>query len=194
MSQSERFALLNAHYANVSGLPHKVARFSTVGATVKALSHFNEKDSMPLPLKVTGRLITAGKYKDTSVGGHILLSPEELRKSLDKWQGVKLYKHHGVFQAIMEGDDVSIDNVVGKITNVIWNARENAIDYFAEVYDEDVAYKIMKGVINFVSVGFARILKEMKDSVFNVQSIDPKEVSLVFNPRDKSASIMPMMA
>ena len=112
--------------------------------------------------------------------------------SLNKWRGISIYTDHGVFNAINSNTPVSIDNVIGIITNTVWNEKDQGIDFFGEIVDEDIAMKIFHGLIKFISVGFARTPGD-GDDVVVLKDIIPKESSLVFNPRDKKAAFKPMV-
>jgi len=147
-------------------------------------------DSFSLPILIKGRLITSGNYTDSNLG-EFVIEPEQLRKTLNKWIGVKLFKHHGIFEGMMTGKDVPIDGVAGVITKTEWDSSNGAIDFFAEIYDADVAFKITKNLIDSISAGFSRDV-EKENGVWVMKNIEPKESSLVFKPRDKQAKFIPI--
>lgn len=144
-------------------------------------------DDFKLPLKVSGRLITAGTYPDKSHGSTII-TPAELKKSLNDWK-VNFYKNHGIYRRILMNDpDVPIDAVIGKITNITWNSVDNAIDYEGLIYNRQIAYNILMKLTNKISVGFENYVKLVDGQYFKTD-IMPREVSMVYNPRDKNATI-----
>ncbi|MDP2692277.1 MAG: hypothetical protein Q8O88_01395 [bacterium] len=141
------------------------------------------------PLQIKGRLITSGTYKD-SVLGEFKLSTEELHRSMQKWIGIPIFTSHNIFQEIVTGKNPSIRDVVGKITSVSWNPEDEGIDYFADIYDNDISEKIRAGLIRFISAGFARDVQTEKDGIRYQNyliNIEPGEASMVFNPRDPNA-------
>ena len=110
---------------------------------------------------------------------------------MDDWVSIPIYSSHAVFEKVNRGEDVSVDEVVGKITRVNWNSNDPGIDFYAEIYDKNIAYKMSNGVIKFISVGFARDIVTDKGKYY-FKNLEPKESSLVFNPRDKKASFKPV--
>jgi hypothetical protein len=112
---------------------------------------------------------------------------------MEQWVGVSIYTSHAVYEKVMRGEDVSISEVLGKITKVSWNDKDGGIDFFAEISDKNVAFKMDQGLIRFISVGFARDIIQ-KDNAYFVSNLQPKEASLVFNPRDSKAVFRPVQA
>lgn len=162
--------------ANIIADPVQISSFSA-----------GNSDDFDLPLRVSGRLITAGEYPDKMYRSAII-SPEELKKTLNLWVGIKMFKNHDTWLKIYYGKHADIDDVVGKIINTRWIAKHNAIDYDAEIYDRGIAYKILMNVIENVSVGFRNDITVVDGKYYKINII-PNEVSLVFNPRDSNASI-----
>ncbi len=152
------------------------------------LSQFSsDVEDIKLPLKVKGRLITHGSYPDKKYGS-IQLTKDELKKSVNQWKNVKIYKSHRVWRDIYAGKNPSIDEVVGKITKTSWNKTDGGIDYEALIYDESVARKILGGLIDSISVGF--MSNPIRDGEMVYKSgIEPKEASLVYEPRDDNATV-----
>lgn len=169
--------------------------FTHVQASVKPISTFSGEGKIQLPFKIKGRLITAGKYKDGELG-EFVLPATELQKTMENWMGVKIYSSHKIFQEIMSGQDPSIRDVLGKFTKIEWNEIDEGIDFYAEIYDEDVARKINGGLINSISAGFGReISTEMNSNnkhEYYLRNIEPGEASMVFNPRDANARFTPV--
>ena len=163
---------------------------SLVNASLKSLSQFKSYDELKLPFLISGRLVTAKKYKDSRYGA-VILSPEALKSTVNDWVGIQIYKSHAVYEKIAKGEDVSVDDVVGKIVSVTWNTKDNGIDFVAEIYDKPVAYKMDAGLIKFISVGFARLITVIKNEYY-FTAIEPKEASLVFDPRDDQAEFKPL--
>jgi len=163
--------------------------------TIQPITTFSETSLLEMPFKISGRLITAGVYPDNDYGT-ITISPEELQRSVQKWNGIVGFDSHLRFQNITSGKDESVLGAVAKITKVFWNAADKAVDFFAEVYNHDLAMNILHGIVKYVSVGFARdiIPLETHNKTENiVKNIDPKEWSFVYNPRDKKAEIRPVL-
>jgi hypothetical protein len=153
-----------------------------LSGSFKTITTFSDSDNFKLPILIEGRLITSGFYKDAIIGD-FNIRDEDIKKSMNSWVGIKLYKDHSAYKKIRIGEPVPIDMVVGKIVSVSSDKKEPALNFVAEIYDRDVAYKMLKGLITFVSVGF---LSDM-DSNRNRINIEPKELSLVEIPRDKNA-------
>lgn len=162
---------------------------SQFNSKISTLSKFSDikSDNFKLPITVHGRLITANTYKE-KMYGDIVLTPEELKKTIEQWKGIKIYKSHNSWLGTAKGEHVPIDGVVGRIINTEWNEGDKAIDYIAEIYDRDIAYKIAKELIENVSVGFTKGVF-WKEGLAFMKDVIPRELSLVFNPKDKQASI-----
>lgn len=184
-----------AHFRNkndslklISGV--NTSPYSCINARVQAISQFTNIDDLKLPFLISGRLLTAGTYREKGYGPVILL-PNVLQESLQGWIGISIYSSHEVYKKIMLGENVSINEVLGKTTRTEWNAKDNGIDFFAEIYDKQIAYKISYGIIKYISVGFGRdIVSEKGD--FYYRNLQPVEASIVFIPRDKQAEFKPV--
>ena len=89
------------------------------------------------PLRIKGIAITAGISRNLNI-----YLPEELERFADKLKGAPVYLEH-----------VSVENAVGKVTDAWWDPERQAVWYEAEIYDDEVAAKIRKGLIQHVSIG-----------------------------------------
>jgi len=87
------------------------------------------------PLKILGLAITAGMSRNFNI-----YTPEELQAFASKLVAAPVYVEH-----------VAVPNAVGKVTKTEWDGSN--LFYEAEIYDEDTAAKIRKGLIQHVSVG-----------------------------------------
>jgi len=79
--------------------------------------------------------MTAGMSRNFNI-----YTTEELDAFTAKLNGSPVYIEH-----------VSVPNAIGKVTNTSWDGHN--LWYEAEIYDESVAEKIRKGLIQHVSVG-----------------------------------------
>jgi hypothetical protein len=89
------------------------------------------------PLRIRGVALTAGMSRNLN-----LYLPEELENFASKLIGSPVYLEH-----------VSAFNAVGKVTKARWDPDSKALFYEAEIFDEETAEKIRKGLIQHVSVG-----------------------------------------
>jgi len=87
------------------------------------------------PLKIRGLAITAGMSRNFNI-----YTPEELQAFSSKLVAAPVYVEH-----------VAVPNAVGKVTKTEWDGSN--LFYEAEIYDEETAAKIRKGLIQHVSVG-----------------------------------------
>lgn len=87
------------------------------------------------PLQIRGLAMTTGLSRNFN-----LYTPEELAVFSGKLTDAPVYLEH-----------VSVNNAVGKVTKTDWDGQN--LLYEAEIYDEDTAAKIRKGLIQHVSVG-----------------------------------------
>jgi hypothetical protein len=184
-----------AYYRNVndflktqSGL--QVSPYSCVHANLSVLSQFSDYDSLKMPFVISGRLISVGTYRDASYG-KVSFAVESLKESTEDWVSISIFTSHAVYEKVIKGEDVSVNEVVGKIIKTSWNEKDQGIDFVAEIYDKQIAFKMANGLIRFISVGFARDIV-MKDGQYYFMNIDPKEASLVFDPKDKKAEFKPV--
>jgi hypothetical protein len=79
--------------------------------------------------------MTAGMSRNFNI-----YEPEELQSFADKLVSAPVYVEH-----------VAVPNAVGKIVKTDWDGQN--LWYEAEIYDEETAQKIRKGLIRHVSVG-----------------------------------------
>jgi hypothetical protein len=89
------------------------------------------------PLRIRGVALTAGMSRNLNI-----YLPEELKDFASKLVGSPVYLEH-----------VSAFNAVGKVTKASWDPDSKALFYEAEIFDEETAEKIRKGLIQHVSIG-----------------------------------------
>jgi len=89
------------------------------------------------PLRIRGIAITAGMSRNFNI-----YTPEELQAFAQKLVSAPVYIEH-----------VAVPNAIGKVTKAWWNPQTQAVWYEAEIYDDETAEKIRKGLIQHVSVG-----------------------------------------
>ena len=87
------------------------------------------------PLRIRGIAITSGMSRNFNV-----YTPEELQNFANKLVSAPVYVEH-----------VAVPNAIGKVTKTEWDGQN--LWYEAEVYDDETAEKIRKGLIQHVSVG-----------------------------------------
>jgi len=87
------------------------------------------------PLKIRGVAMTAGMSRNFNI-----YTSEELQAFASKLVSAPVYIEH-----------VAVPNAVGKVTKTEWDGEN--LWYEAEIYDEDTAEKIRKGLVQHVSVG-----------------------------------------
>lgn len=87
------------------------------------------------PLKIRGIALTAAMSRNFNI-----YTPEELQGFANKLVSAPIYIEH-----------VAVPNAAGKIARTEWDGQN--LWYEAEIYDEDAADKIRKGLIRHVSVG-----------------------------------------
>ena len=109
---------------------------STGRERVYAILPFEIKEKIAeKPLRIRGVALTAGMSRNFNI-----YTPEELQTFAGKLVDAPMYIEH-----------VSVPNAVGKVTKTEWDGQN--LWYEAEVYDEETADKIRKGLIQHVSVG-----------------------------------------
>ncbi|MGD6809307.1 MAG: hypothetical protein ACQCN3_06365 [Candidatus Bathyarchaeia archaeon] len=87
------------------------------------------------PLKIRGLAMTAGISRNFNI-----YTPAELQSFAGKLVNAPVYMEH-----------VAATSAVGKVTQTEWDGHN--LLYEAEIYDEETAAKIRKGLIRHVSVG-----------------------------------------
>ena len=87
------------------------------------------------PLRIRGIAMTAGMSRNFNI-----YTPEELQAFTNKLVAAPVYIEH-----------VAVPNAVGKVVKTGWD--EANLWYEAEIYDDETAAKIRKGLIQHVSVG-----------------------------------------
>ncbi|MCW4024102.1 MAG: DUF2213 domain-containing protein [Candidatus Bathyarchaeota archaeon] len=87
------------------------------------------------PLKIRGLAMSTGLSRNMN-----FYTPQELEAFAGKLADAPVYLEH-----------VSAQNAVGKVTRAEWDGKN--IIYEAEIYDEDTAEKIRRGLLQHVSVG-----------------------------------------
>jgi len=87
------------------------------------------------PLRIRGIAMTAGLSRNLNI-----YTPEELQAFVNKLVSAPVYIEH-----------VSVPNAVGKVAKTEWDGQN--LWYEAEIYDEETAEKIRRGLVRHVSVG-----------------------------------------
>jgi hypothetical protein len=87
------------------------------------------------PLRIRGVALTAGISRNFNI-----YTPEEIQAFAQKLVSAPVYIEH-----------VAVPNAIGKITKTEWDGQN--LWYEAEIYDEETAEKIRKGLIRHVSIG-----------------------------------------
>jgi hypothetical protein len=87
------------------------------------------------PLKIQGLAMTIGMSRNSNI-----YTPKELEAFAGKLVDAPVYLEH-----------ITAQNAVGKVIKTQWDGQN--LLYEAEIYDEDTAAKIRKGLIRHVSVG-----------------------------------------
>jgi len=170
------------HLVSVARNAQRLSKFEN--GSLKIMSTYSDSDNFELPVIVEGTLITPGEYDDG------ILPEDELKKVYKEWEGKEVWKYHSAYWDLYEEDkDTPIDAIVGRIIKTWWDKSSNAVKYIAEILDRDIAYKIYKGLIKSVSVGFLYDPKIDEEGRKIKTEIEPKELSLVYKPKDENASI-----
>jgi hypothetical protein len=87
------------------------------------------------PLKIRGIAMTTGISRNFNI-----YTPQELETFASKLDGAPVYIEH-----------VSVEKAIGKVTKTEWDGQ--TLWYEAEIYEDDIAEKIRKGIVQHVSVG-----------------------------------------
>ena len=125
------------------------------------------------PLKIKGIAITEGTWNG------LFYPREELRKAARDLKGKPLMVDHSK----------SVKDLVGRVTDAWFNEAENAIEFEAEIIDENIAKKVVEGLITGVSVGV--IVDRVKEgSNLVARNYEFTELSLVLVPACKDAKIV----
>ena len=128
---------------------------------------------MEKPLRIRGLAMTAGMSKNFNI-----YTPEELQTFAGKLVDAPVYIEH-----------VTVPDAVGKVTKTEWDGQR--LWYEAEIYDEDTAEKIRKGLIRHVSVGADYETVEIIDGKIP-HGLYNAEISLVAVPGISATNIQIM--
>ena len=143
---------------------------------------------MEKPLKIRGVAMTAGMSRNFNI-----YTPEELQAFAGKLVEAPVYIEH-----------VTTANSVGKVSETKWDGQR--LWYEAEIYDEETAEKIRKGLIRHVSVGadYERIdivdgkiphgLCNAEISLVAVPGISETNIQIVEALRVKEQNVEPIVA
>ena len=125
------------------------------------------------PLRIRGLAMTTGMSKNFNI-----YTPEELQNFAGKLVDAPVYIEH-----------VTVPDAVGKVTKTEWDGQR--LWYEAEIYDEDTAEKIRKGLIRHVSVGADYETVEIIDGKIP-HGLYNAEISLVAVPGISATNIQIM--
>ena len=128
---------------------------------------------MEKPLRIRGLAMTAGMSKNFNI-----YTPEELQTFAGKLVDAPVYIEH-----------VTVPDAVGKVTKTEWDGQR--LWYEAEIYDEDTAEKIRKGLMRHVSVGADYETVEIIDGKIP-HGLYNAEISLVAVPGISATNIQIM--
>jgi hypothetical protein len=122
------------------------------------------------PLRIRGIALTAGMSRNLNI-----YLPEELEAFAERLVFAPVYIEH-----------VAAPNAVGKVVNAKWDGQN--LWYEAEIYDDEVAEKIRKGLIRHVSIGADYERLDVVDGKVP-QGLHNAELSLVAVPGIPEANI-----
>ena len=111
------------------GCKHALEHLSTV-LPFSVLEKMADK-----PLRIRGVAMTTGMSRNLNI-----YTSEELQAFTSKLANAPVYIEH-----------VSVPNAIGKVTKTDWDGH--SLWYEAEIYDDQTAEKIRKGLVQHVSVG-----------------------------------------
>jgi len=115
------------------------------------------------PLRIRGIALTTGISRNFNI-----YTPEDLQAFANKLVSAPVYIEH-----------VAVPNAVGKVTKTEWDGKN--LWYEAEIYDDEVAEKIRKGLIQHVSIGADYETVELTDGKIP-HGLHNAELSLVAVP------------
>ena len=154
---------------------------------IQPVTTLAQSDNFELPVVIKGRLVSSGIYKDSKFGS-TFIPWDELKRIHHSWVGKKIFKFHDAYWGRkLDPNTIPIDSVVGTITQTSLNEQEKGVDFIANIFDRDVAYKIYSGLINSISGGFTNDVVFVSGMAHKI-NISPEEATLVLNPADKNAS------
>jgi hypothetical protein len=125
------------------------------------------------PLRVRGVAMTTGMSRNLNI-----YTAEELQAFAAKLASAPVYVEH-----------VAVPNAVGKVTKTEWDGQR--LWYEAEIYDEETAEKIRKGLIQHVSVGADYEALDIIDGKIP-RGLHNAEISLVAVPGISATNIQVM--
>jgi hypothetical protein len=125
------------------------------------------------PLRIRGIAMTAGMSRNFNI-----YVPEELQSFANKLVSAPVYIEH-----------VAVSNSVGKIVKTDWDGQ--SLWYEAEIFDDEVAEKIRKGLIRHVSVGADYEIIDVFDGKIP-HGLNNAELSLVAVPGIPETNIQVM--
>jgi len=125
------------------------------------------------PLRIRGVAMTTGISRN-----HNIYTTEELQAFAAKLVSAPVYVEH-----------VAVPNAIGKVAKTEWDGQN--LWYEAEIYDEETAEKIRKGIIKHVSVGADYEALDIIDGKIP-HGLHNAEISLVAVPGITAANIQIM--
>jgi len=128
---------------------------------------------MEKPLRIRGLAMTTGMSRNFNI-----YTPEELQTFAAKLVDAPVYIEH-----------VTASDAVGKVTKTEWDGQR--LGYEAEIYDEETAEKIRKGLIRHVSIGADYETLDVIDGKIP-HGLSNAEVSLVAVPGISATNIQIM--
>ena len=124
------------------------------------------------PLRITGIAIHAGATRNRHV-----FPADELKAAAETLKGQPVYVEH-----------VSAGKAVGKVVDAWWDEEVKGVRYVAEIWDEDTAEKIRRGLIQHVSIAADYQRLDQVDGVVP-HGLRFRELSLVAVPGDPRTNI-----
>ena len=125
------------------------------------------------PLRITGVAIHAGMTRNWN-----LYVERELKAAAPTLVGKPIYLEH-----------VAADKAIGRVTKAWWDDEIKGIRYEGEIYDEEIAEKIRKGLIQHVSIAADYQRLDDVDGVRVPRGLRFMELSLVAVPGDPRANV-----
>ena len=159
----------------------KIRAVSPISGPVELSGEIN------LPYVFSCEALHPGTYKGFTIEeGEIVKAQNTIFESEDNFANYEINKDHKSSRK----PDSSVDDVLGKVTNAVYDFQRKAYILSGEIYDQDMAIKLANGIVKFVSLRINPGMVDFKDGKRFARDLKFEELSFVRAPGDPNARII----
>ena len=168
-------------------LSREVEDFCKISSIGKIDAVVELSDDIQLPFHFRCEALHPGIFKGFTIEeNEIVRGKDTIFQSHDNFRNFEINKDHNSSRK----PDSSVSDLVGRITSSIYDFSKKALIMEGEVFDKQIAFNIMHGLISFVSLRINPNRVDEENGQRFARGLNFEELSFVRAPGDPDAHII----